>query len=512
MYHVRGRKHTNAVAGKPDAVKAARPVWWEAHGKGPSPRWYLAGCLPNGDISQCFDKLDHELLLSTLSEQIHDGRFIRLMRELFDAGYMEDWDFNQTLSGVPQGGVVSPILSNILLNKLDKFVETVLIPQYTRGVRRRANPEYVKLIDDSLRYRRQGKTEKAEELRRKAQTIPSKDVNDPNYRRLKYVRYADDFLLGFNGPKSEAEEIKQALRAFLRDELKLELSEEKTLITHARSEAARFLGYEVTTLQEDRKRSMTRKRTDRRSANGRIGFRVPLDILGEKCKRYKRGGKAVHRTELMNESDYTIVMTYQLEYRGIVNYYRFAYNMTKLHKLKWTMETSLMKTLAAKHRMTVSRIAKKYKAEIMVNGKKYTVLQASVPRKEKEPLVATWGGIPLAWDIRATLEERPPRMHFSYSELERRLLTGICEYCGSTEDVEMHHVRAMKNLHEYPGRPKPEWVKRMIALKRKTIPLCRPCHEDVHAGRPMRRQMIKLSEVKAIQKRAKTTILESRMR
>jgi retron-type reverse transcriptase len=162
-------------------------------------QWTGTAWFIEGDISQCFDKLNHELLLNEVSEHIHDGRFNNLLRELLDAGYMEEWDFNQTLSGVPQGGIVSPILSNILLNKLDRFVETDLIPRHTKGIRRRANPEYAKLIDGSLKHRKQGETEKAEELRRKAQTMPSKDVNDPDYRRLKYVRYADDFLRATRG-------------------------------------------------------------------------------------------------------------------------------------------------------------------------------------------------------------------------------------------------------------------------------------------------------------------------
>jgi hypothetical protein len=238
-------------------------------------------------------------------------------------------------------------------------VETDLIPRYTKGIRRRANPEYARLINDSLKHRKQGETEKAEELRRKAQTMPSKDVNDPDYRRLKYVRYADDFLLGFNGPKSEAEEIK------------LELSEEKTLLTHARSGAARFLGYEVRTYQGDTKRSMTSNGTDRRSATGRIGLQVPRDVIEAKCKDYRRNGRPVHRAERMQESDYTIVTMYQLEYRGLANYYRLAYNMTKLNKLRWVMENSLWKTLAAKHQTKTSKIAKKYKAELEVDGRKY---------------------------------------------------------------------------------------------------------------------------------------------
>jgi group II intron reverse transcriptase/maturase len=473
--------------------------------------WVGTAWFIEGDISQCFDKLSHELILKLLSKDIVDGRFINLMRELFNAGYMENWKFHSTLSGVPQGGNVSPILSNILLNELDKFVETKLIPQYSSGRRRKANVEYKRLIERSLRHRKRGDVTQAEELRRQAQTIPSKDVNDPNYRRLKYVRYADDFLLGFNGPKSEAEEIKQHLRVFLQEELKLELSEEKTLLTHARSEAARFLGYEVTTLQEDRKRSRTKKGTDRRSANGRIGLRVPGDILRAKIQRYQRKGKAVGRPELLEESDYTIILTYQLEYRGIANYYQMAYNMVTLGKLKWIMQQSLLKTLARKHKLTVSKIHEKYSAEIEVEGQKYKVLQTSIPRTDKKPLVATWGGIPLTWKMEVILEEQPPKLYRGRTELERRLLAEVCELCGGEDRIEIHHVRAMKDLHKHAGRPKPPWKIRMIAIKRKTMPLCRMCHEDLHAGRPMRRQTIELAQVKARQK-AKTLILESRVR
>src|SRR5215831_3040081 len=214
-----------------------------------------------------------------------------------------DHTFNETLSGVPQGGIVSPILANILLDKLDTFVETVLIPKYTRGARKGGNNAYQKLILQSWRQRKKGNVEKAEELRKQAQGLHS-TKDDPNYRRLKYIRYADDFLLGFSGPKSEAEEIKQQLKGFLQDTLKLELSEEKTLITHARSEAARFLGYEITTFKEDGKR--TKRNTNNRgvitmcrSINSGIGLQVPKDVLKEKCKRYMRKGKAIHRAELI---------------------------------------------------------------------------------------------------------------------------------------------------------------------------------------------------------------------
>ncbi len=475
--------------------------------------WFI-----EGDISACFDKLDNELLLSTLSEHVHDGRFINLMRELFNAGYMEDWTFNQTLSGVPQGGLVSPILSNILLDKLDKYVETVLIPKYTRGVKRKANPEYTRLMNSSQLQRRRGNPREAEHLRNQAQELPTQDMNDPQYRRLRYVRYADDFLLGFIGPRSEAEEIKQHLGTFLQEELKLELSKTKTFITHARSEAARFLGYEITTLQKDTKRTVRDTngygtKTKCRSINSKIGLLIPKDVLEAKCQNYMRHGKAVHRAELLQESDFAIITTYQTEFRGLANYYRLAYNMHTLSKLKWIMETSLLKTLASKFRLTVSQAAQKYEAQLVVDGKKYKGLQVVISRQDKKPLVATWGGVPLSWDIKATIEEKPLETYkVGRTELVQRLLADFCELCGSKKDVEVHHVRKMKNLHEYPGHEKPPWVKRMIALKRKTLLLCRMCHEDVHSGRPLRQQMIELAEVKTLRKRASTTILESRMR
>jgi len=467
--------------------------------------WFI-----EGDISQCFDKLNHELIIQKLEEDFHDGRFIRLMRELLKAGYMEDWTFNTQTSGVPQGGVVSPILANILLDKLDKFVEKELIPQYTKGEKRRDNPEYDRLQLQAWRAKRKGNMVQVKRLKQQYQKLPSLDTQDPNYRRLKYTRYADDFLLGFIGPRKDAEEIKQRLQKFLQEELQLELSEEKTLITHAKTEAANFLGYEVTVMHNDTKQTKRNAKRKARSVNGHIGLRIPRKVIEENCKNHMRNGRTVHRPELLYQSDYEIVMVYQTRYRGIVNYYQLAYNMHTLHKLKRYMELSLLKTLAAKHKSTVNKVAEKHKTTIEVKGKEYTVFQVAIPREEKKPLVATWGGIPLVWDINTVLDEQPPRLYTGRTELEKRLLAEMCELCGNTEDVEIHHMRAMKDLHEYPGRQKPLWVRRMIAMKRKTMPVCQICHQDIHAGRPLRRQPIPLKEIQNLQKeKMRTLILES---
>lgn len=463
--------------------------------------WKGCAWIIEGDISDCFGSLSHNLLISVLSEKIHDGRFIRLVKQLLDAGYLEEWRFNQTLSGVPQGSVVSPILSNILLNKLDQYVETVLIPQYNRGKKRRTNPIYKRLMSKAENRFKRGLTEQGQQFRKAAQHLPSKDPQDPTYRRLRFCRYADDFALGFIGTKAEAEAIKQQLAIFLHEELKLSLSGEKTLITHARSNAARFLGYEVTILQNDAKRSRvkrgnTERSFDQRSINAGIGLRIPQTVIVDKCARYMRNGKPIHRSELENESDFTIISTYQLEYRGIVEYYRMAYNLHTLSRLKWVMQQSLAKTLAHKHKTSVRKIYKKYQTEIDVEGKRYKVFQVKILREGKNPLTATWGGITLTWDMKATLEDQPGWRWSGRSELEKRLLAQVCEVCEATrltDQIEVHHIRALKDLKTYDGREKPRWVKIMAARKRKTLVLCQTCHDDLHAGRPLKRASVSRS-------------------
>src|SRR5512140_406845 len=295
-----------------------------------------------GDISDCFGSLRHQVLLKILGEKIQDQRFLRLMRHMLEAGYLEEWDYRETLSGCPQGGTVSPVLSNVYLDKLDKFVERELIPQYTRGASRAPNPEYAATANALARARRRGDRAAVRDLTRQLRTLPHGDPMDPGYRRLKYIRYADDHILGFIGPKAEAEQIKARLAAFLRETLALELNQSKTLITHARTRAARFLGYEITVQHGN-----TKLTGGIRSANGRIALRVPRDVIKAKCAPYRRRGKPWHRPQLQNLPDYDIVRIYGAEYRGIVNYYLLAQDAWRLSALRWNAETSMLKTLGA---------------------------------------------------------------------------------------------------------------------------------------------------------------------
>ena len=438
--------------------------------------WFI-----EGDISHCFDELDHQVMLDTLGEKIHDNRLLRLVGQMLRAGYLEDWVWNATLSGAPQGGVLSPCLSNIYLDRLDKFVETVLLPEYTRGVRRSPNPEYNRVSSALHRARKRGDQAAVRTLRKQRRSLPYADPGDPGYRRLRYVRYADDILLGFAGPKAEAEEIKRRLAQFLREDLKLELSETKTLITHARTSAARFLGYEITTQHANQ--IIT---GGRRAANGSIGLRVPRDVIQAKCIRYMQRGKPERRPELLNDPDHAIISRYGAEYRGIVQYYLLAGDVYRLDRLHWAMVTSLLKTLAGKHDSSVSKMARKYGAMIETPHGPNKCLQVSVDRGEgRKPLVATFGGIPLRRQKFAILRDREPVPATNRrKELVHRLLAGRCELCGQADEVRVHQIHKLADLDK-PGQPDPpEWVQVMTRRRRKTLVVCEACHASIHHGRP----------------------------
>jgi group II intron reverse transcriptase/maturase len=439
-----------------------------------------------GDLADCFGSFDHQVMLSVLAEKIHDNRFLRLVRNMLTAGYLEDWTWGATLSGVPQGGIASPVLSNIYLHKLDVFVETVLIPEYTRGRLRARNPEYRAVEHAIARARRRGDRTQVRSLYRRLHSLPSQDPRDPGYRRLRYCRYADDTLLGFAGPKAEAEDIKQRLAAFLREDLKLELSPGKTLITHARSQRARFLGYEITTARSNRK---TRKpsasdRRNRRSVNGTVVLHVPAAVVKAKSAPYLSRGKPACRNPMLNEADYNIVGRFGSEYRGIVQYYLLAGDVHRLHRLRWVMETSMLKTLAGKHRSSVSKMAARYKAKTVTPHGLRTCFEASVTREGRKPLVARFGGIPLKRQKAAVLTDRVwTRPVYPNKELIRRLQAGRCELCKQTDNPQVHHLRQLADLTR-PGQPQPGWARHMTSRRRKTLVVCGDCHHRIHHRQP----------------------------
>jgi group II intron reverse transcriptase/maturase len=434
--------------------------------------WFI-----EGDISDCFGSLDHRILLSILSEKIHDQRFLRLIRHMLKAGYLEDWEYHDTLTGCPQGGVVSPVLSNIYLNKLDEFVERELIHRHTRGASRARNPEYMRIKSRRDSARRRGDRAATRDLTRQMRTLPSVNPIDPGYRRLRYLRYADDHILGFIGPKAEAEQIKAELTRFLRETLGLELNAAKTLISHARTQPARFLGYHIIVQHCD-----TRITYGRRSANGRIALRVPPDVIKAKIAPYRHRGKPWHRPGLQNLDAYDIVRIYGAEYRGIVNYYLLAQDVWRLGTLCWYAQTSMLKTLAAKHKSTVPKMAARYKAKVTTGNGPRTCFEARFQREGKKDLVARFGGIPLKQDRRAVIHDPAPAWNgYPRKELIHRLRKRWCELCEHGTTVTVHQVAALKQLGK-PGPGQPAWAALMARMRRKTLIVCASCHDWIHAN------------------------------
>jgi len=442
--------------------------------------WFI-----EGDIKGCFDNIDHEILLSIIRRDIHDGRLVALIDGMLRAGYMEEWRYFDTLSGTPQGGIISPLLANIYLNELDRFVEDTLIPAYTRGTRRKGNPEYARCDNRITALRKQGSIDKdaLHQLKQERRRLLSHLAIDPDYRRLRYIRYADDFLLGFVGPRSEAEEIRRRLGEFLGRELKLTLSPEKTLITHATDDKAKFLGYELMVRREGNLLASD----GRRATNGRIALLMPWKVTLKYRQRHSDGGKIVHRKELIPDGDYTIISRYQGVLRGLYNYYCMASNVSKrMGHIKWILQTSLTKTLASKFKCKTAVIRRRY-GVATPEGK---VLQAVVRRNGKEPLIATFGGISF---------ERIPEglgvVDFSEAaawfqpgnkrtEIVQRLLAGKCELCDAEDvPVQVHHIRQLADIDRPGRRPKSTWEKIMAARKRKTLVVCEDCHQAIHGGR-----------------------------
>ncbi len=206
--------------------------------------WVAVNWIIEGDIRACFDELDHHVLVKALKKKIQDERFINLIWKLLNAGYMDlHGTRKESLIGSPQGGIVSPILANVYLHELDEFVQE-LQTRLEKGVEKQDHPEYLRLSQRKGAFLKRGETRSKafKQLVKHMRATPSRLVNDPEYIKIKYLRYADDWIIGVCGSQSLTETIKEEVKAFLSDQLKLTLSDEKTRITNARAEEAFFLG------------------------------------------------------------------------------------------------------------------------------------------------------------------------------------------------------------------------------------------------------------------------------
>jgi Type II intron maturase len=376
---------------------------------------------------------------------------------------------------------------------------------FDQGKARSRNAEWKAITDNLAHYRYRLKPllgdtssktrikqeryeQKIRELSEKQKRLPASDPLDPHYRRLLYIRYADDYLIGIIGSKQEAQSVFNEVITFLNNTLKLEISEEKSGIHHAK-EGTAFLGYVVQNYSSEKRvkihREYTKVVATQRSVKDRLQLRVPQTKMSEFCQRKGYGSYETLRPSArqgwVRMDDAEILLAYNAEMRGIANYYALA-NEAKggLDRLIYLAKSSFLATLAKKHNSSISQINSKLRqgSDICVTTytkegkvKRYTLfrLRDWNPPQPKE-----------------NVDVMPPTAHlrFGRSTLEQRLKADICESCGKEGGYfEVHHVRKLKDL-----QGKQWWEQVMSYRKRKTLILCNECHNLLHAGKLSKRQ------------------------
>jgi len=458
------------------------------------------------DIKGYFNNINHDILMELLEKRIEDTRFLNLIRDMLTAGYVEDWQYHRTYSGTPQGGIASPILANIYLHAFDEFMEQKK-QEFDQGKMRRRTSEWIRTTSamgylrtriealkgdtsPEARVRRERHEQRIRELSAIQKRLPASDPLDPTYRRLHYVRYADDFLIGIIGSKQEAEILFTEVKTFLNNILKLDISEEKSGIHHAKKGTA-FLGYVVHNYTNERMVKVRMKSYTRvgaatsRSMKERIQLRVPTSKLSEFCQRKGYGDyytlRPSHVPIWLQLDDEEILLAYNAEMRGFANYYALATGVKQgLHRLMYLAESSFLKTLATKHNTTVSKIASTLRQGHDLVVMTYT--KEGKARKYKLFKLRNWQP-PKDIDKVDMSPTMGTYLRSNRSSLEQRLRANVCEHCGKEGGFfEVHHVKKLKDAKQQG------WERIMITRKRKTIILCIECHDLLHAGKLSDRQ------------------------
>lgn len=440
-------------------------------------RWFV-----EGDIKGCFDNIDHSVLVGLIHSKIKDARLIKLIYKFLKAGYLEDWKYHKTYSGTPQGGIISPLLANIYLHELDKFVMKLKSEFDTHGqepVRteyRLLSNELQKLSYHIGRHTGAEREELLSEYNEKRKLMLKMPCTAQTKKCIKYIRYADDFILGVKGSQEDCQWIKSKLSEFIRETLKMELSEEKTLITHS-SEKARFLGYDIRVRRSSIVKHGGPGQKTKRTLNNSCELSIPFDdkihsfIFAKKIAIQRPDGKLmpVRRKSLLRLTDLEIVSAYNAELRGICNYYGIASNFYKLCYFSYLMEYSCLKTLASKHKCTIAKVVEKFKDHYGEWGIPYETKMG-----QKRCYFAKYSDCKDKANPTDIVCNAAVEYGYSRTALEQRLKAKVCELCGTTESdcYEVHHVNKLKNL-----KGKQAWEVAMIAKRRKTLVVCKkmPC-------------------------------------
>ena len=448
-----------------------------------------------GDIEACFDSFDHHVLIDLLRKRINDEQFIALMWKFLKAGYMEQWEYHESYDGVPQGSGISPVLSNIYLHELDKFME-----EYKAGFdigsskKRKRSHEYyaakyavekyklasAKIWDSLSKPERKERALKLKRLQRVMRGLPAAVANDDGYKTIQYTRYADDFIIGVIGNITDAQRVKDDVRKFLAERLKLKLSEEKTKVTHT-GDRARFLGYDICVSREQ----YAMKKKDgitQRCHSYVVNLLVPREKWVGKLLEYKamkvtlnNNGKerykALHRGKLINRPDIEILSAYNSEIRGLYNFYSIANDSYKIGIFANVMKYSMFKTFANKYKTNVNRIKERY-----FKNDQFTV-EYQTKGGMKQSVFYNNGFKRKLEAMNAEVSKLPQYQRYDrFNSLRNRIKLGLCELCNrKTGDIALHQVKRMKDLKGIT-----EWERIMLERRRKTLAVCPKCHDIIH--------------------------------
>ena len=528
-----------------------------------STKWWI-----EFDIKGCFDNIGHNILINIMEKRIHDLRFLGLIRKFLNAGYIDNFQYHNTYSGTPQGGIISPLLANVYLNELDQFVDKLCESKNNKEVKNNVSSNYIKLSNDYKNsrikikhYQEKYETTKkyivknlvnknfSEEIEilfkecfkhnenkehsklknkciklermlglhrrdlyqafkifeyeskikeniilsettyKERETIKCTE-NNPDFERLHYVRYADDFILGHVGTKDGSQEIYDSIVNFIESNLKLEISKEKSKITFG-SEGLIFLGYNIsmsktsdskTTFVNSNGTEVIRKRHI-----GKPVFKVPVERAIKFVNKNEYGSyvenNSTHRTYLQNFDEIEIIKQYNAELRGLIQYYKHAVNCKSIiGKVQWLWQYSLLKTLASKHKCSVAQVFKQKIIKVKLDpqtkskiwyvefeGKQFDIFNIRYVDYismfyAKDTFV---NDVEFTWQINKR------------SSALRKLIANECEICGTANTettIILHHPNQIRTI------PKniPEWERVNRMRNRKTIALCHNCHMRIH--------------------------------
>jgi len=450
----------------------------------------------NGDITKCFDRIPHDIIMSAVKERISCVRTLTLIERGLKAGYIDEKGLSiKTKIGTPQGSILSPLLSNIVLDKLDKYIES-LDSELNVGKKRKPNPAYVRLVGKRKYYKRR-QPALANKYLKTMRLIPKFDMHNKDFRRAIYVRYADDFIILLASTRKYALSLKEKIAIFLKEACGLELNDQKTTITNSR-DGVMFLGAKIkkrdnsaifNSFQGKAGNKITRRSTLRMAVD------APIQLLVEKLikngfarRNHLASVLAKGRPDMIHLTHYDIIRFYNSKITGLLTAFRFAGNFALMARIVWILRQSCALTLARKFKLkTMKRAFEKFDFDL------------------NDPDTGVFLNIPETLSASYDYSSKPHAIFENPNEVADKILKtswagkltkgipSVCVLCGTSEKVEMHHLRKAADVRNKIRTGNITWSQWQGAVSRKQIPLCKYHHDLLHQGMLNHSDMQKIS-------------------